>query len=128
MVFLLLPLCVLCIAATFRCSTSTGDIYPALRDDDATDPITSGRGSDSRKSLIVGLIQSYDPAAPDKQLGAIGTVVGTEVALNHINADATLLPGYRLHYNFVNSQVSFLILCVSLRENADLASKLCRAW
>lgn len=60
--------------------------------------------NENRKTpLYVGLIQSYDPS--DKQLNAVGTVVGTEVALDHINADESLLPGYTLHYNFINSPV-----------------------
>ena len=61
--------------------------------------------ADTRTKLVVGLVQSYDPSARDERLGAIGTVVGTELALDHINADDSILPGYRLHYNFINSQV-----------------------
>lgn len=59
--------------------------------------------------LYVGLVQSYDPSLPDEVLDSVGTVVGTEIALDHINADATMLPGYSLHYNFINSPV-----CISI--------------
>ena len=60
---------------------------------------------DGKVPLYVGLIQSYDPSRPDAQLDSIGTIVGTEIALDHINADERMLPGYRLHYSFVGSQV-----------------------
>ena len=104
-----LPLYVCALAALAALSPydlllSEAAIYPAL------DDVASGSGDSDEKSLYVGLIESYDPNARDEQLGAVGTVVGTEIALDHINANESMLPGYRLHYNFVNSQVSFVIL------------------
>ena len=99
-----LPLCVCALAALAAlqplCLTSELNIYPA------PDDVASGSGSEDVTALYVGLIQSYDPTARDEQLGAVGTVVGTEIALDHINANESMLPGYRLHYNFINSQVS----------------------
>ena len=105
-----LPLCVLVFALAAvlplgRFTLVSGvAIYP--EEDDGG----SGSGDERVTSLYVGLVQSYDPTARDKQLGAVGTVVGTEIALDHINADERMLPGYRLHYNFVNSQVSFICM------------------
>jgi len=63
------------------------------------------QSEDGKVPLYVGLIQSYDPSSPDAQLDSTGTIVGTEIALDHINADESMLPGYRLHYSFVGSPV-----------------------
>jgi gamma-aminobutyric acid type B receptor len=68
----------------------TGEIYP---------PVEEG----PEIPLYVGLIESYDASKEDEQLGAVGTVVGAEIALNHINAASNMLPGYSLHHNFINS-------------------------
>ena len=85
----------LCFFATLTvpllCSIVSAAIYPEKVEGNKT-------------PLFVGLIQSYDPDI-DKQLKGVGTVVGTEIALDHINADETMLPGYSLHYNFINSPV-----------------------
>ena len=88
----MLRLCFLATATVpLLCSIASAAIYPE-----------EVEGNKTR--LIVGLIQSYDPDI-DKQLNSAGTVVGTEIALDHINADETMLPGYSLHYNFINSPV-----------------------
>ena len=87
----------LCFLLLSRCfpATAEGSIYPPREDATATE----------LEPLYVGLIESYDPAEADPQLGAVGTVVGAEIALDHINADPRMLPGYSLHLNFINSQV-----------------------
>lgn len=79
------------LATLLLCSIVSAAVYPQ-------------EVKDEKIPLYVGLIQSYDPEI-DKQLNGVGTVVGTEIALDHINADETMLPGYRLHYNFINSPV-----------------------
>ena len=63
----------------------------------------------TKKPLFVGLIQSYDPSLSDEQLNSVGTIVGAEIALDHINSDPSMLPGYSLHYYFIHSQV----ICLS---------------
>ncbi len=40
------------------------------------------------------------------QFGSGGVVAGVKVALDSINSDTSLLPGYTLHYTFADSQVS----------------------
>lgn len=84
----------LCFLATVTvpllCSIVSAAIYP--------------KKVEGKTQLTFGLIQSYDPDI-DKQLNGVGTVVGTEIALDHINADENMLPGYSLHYNFINSPV-----------------------
>ena len=98
------------LAASLLTQTRSGEasiaIYPELPQP-GSDAGSGGNGSDTdnRTSLYFGLIQSYDPSDPDEQLGSVGTIVGTEIALDHINADDSLLPGYRLHFNFANSPV-----------------------
>ena len=83
-------------AAEASPSSGNGVIYP---------PLTEDSDGTAETPLFVGLIESYDPAHPDRLLKSVGTIIGTEIALDHINADPSILPGYRLHYNFINSQV-----------------------
>ena len=83
-------------AAEASPSSGSGVIYP---------PLTEDSDGTAETPLFVGVIESYDPAHPDQQLRSVGTIVGTEIALDHINANPSILPGYRLHYNFINSQV-----------------------
>ena len=96
------------------CLASGLDIYPVR------DGATAGSGDEEVTELFVGLIQSYDPNARDEQLDAVGTVVGTEIALDHINANQSMLPGYRLHYNFINAQVSlsYAMYAFTLHESS----------
>ena len=56
-----------------------------------------------RKPLYFALIQSL--GGPDSQLDGSGTLAGVKVALDGINNDSSLLPGYSLHYTFANSKV-----------------------
>ena len=86
--------------ALFATLAEANLIYPPL-------PDQSGSGLKEYTPLYVGLIESYDPSLPDDQLSAVGTVVGAEIAMDHINADTAMLPGYSLHFNFVNSQVQY---------------------
>ena len=52
--------------------------------------------------LYFGLIQSFSTS----QLDGSGTVAGVNVALDQINSNCSLLPGYSLHYTVADSQVS----------------------
>ena len=81
-------------------SASSHFVYPPLPEVQQEDE------TESDTPLYVGLVESYDASLPDEQLGAVGTVVGAEIALDHINAAPDMLPGYSLHFNFVNSQVA----------------------
>ena len=86
------------LAAEASPSSGGGVIYP---------PLTEDIDGMAETPLFVGLIESYDPAHPDQLLRSVGTIVGTEMALDHINANPSILPGYRLYYNFINSQVCY---------------------
>jgi hypothetical protein len=57
-----------------------------------------------RTPLHFALIQSL--GGPDSQLDGSGVVAGVKVALDSINDDSDLLPGYTLHYTFTNSKVN----------------------
>ena len=70
------------------------EVYP-----DPTDPEVL-RG---RTPLYFALIQSLGG-----ELDGSGSVAGVKVALDRINNDSSLLPGYTLHYTLTDSQVSFL--------------------
>ena len=52
--------------------------------------------------LYFGLIQSFSAS----QIDGSGTVAGVNIALDRINNDCSLLPGYSLHYTVADSQVS----------------------
>ena len=56
--------------------------------------------NDTRTSLYFALLQSFGG-----QYNGSGSVAGLQVALDRINSDPTLLPGYSLHYTLTDSQV-----------------------
>ena len=89
----------LLLAAIIITGAERAAIYPVV------DYESQSQSEDGKVPLYVGLIQSYDPSSPDAQLDSTGTIVGTEIALDHINEDESMLPGYRLHYSFVGSPV-----------------------
>ena len=57
--------------------------------------------NDTREPLYFGLIQSFGG-----EFDGSGSIAGVEVALDEINSDLTILPGYSLHYTLTDSQVS----------------------
>ena len=57
-------------------------------------------GNDTRTPLYFALLQSFGG-----QYNGSGSVAGLQVALDRINSDPTLLPGYSLHYTLTDSQV-----------------------
>ena len=71
------------------------EVYP-----NSTDPEVL-RG---RTPLHFALIQSL--GGPDSQFNQSGSVAGVKLALDRINNDSSLLPGYTLHYTFTDSKVS----------------------
>ncbi len=74
------------------------EVYP-----DPTDPeVLKGR-----TPLHFALIQSL--GGPLSQFDGSGSAVGVKVALDRINNDSSLLPGYTLHYTFEDSKVQLSI-------------------
>ena len=70
------------------------EVYP-----DPTDPeVLKGR-----TPLYFALIQSL--GGPSSQFDGSGSIAGVKVALERINNDTTLLPGYTLHYTLTDSKV-----------------------
>ena len=67
-------------------------VYPG------TDP--SGETSVELKSLYFALMMSFGG-----DFRSSGAIPGVQVALDQINSDPTLLPGYQLHYTLTDSQV-----------------------
>ena len=57
-----------------------------------------------RIPLYFGLIQSL--GGPLSQFEVPGSIAGVKVALDRINNDSSLLPGYTLHFTFTDSMVS----------------------
>ncbi len=71
------------------------EVYP-----DPNDPaVTQGR-----TPLYFALSQSL--GGPLSLFDGSGSVAGVKVALDRINSDPFLLPGYTLHYTFTDSKVS----------------------
>ena len=74
------------------------DVYP-----DPTDPeVLQGR-----TPLFFSMIPSL--GGPLVQFDGSGGVAGVQVALDWINNDTSLLPGYTLHYTLTDSKVGLLI-------------------
>ena len=67
-------------------------VYPGV------DP--SGETSVGIKSLYFALMMSFGG-----NFRSSGAIPGVQVALDQINSDPTLLPGYQLHYTLTDSQV-----------------------
>ena len=86
------------------------EVYP-----DPTDPEVL-RG---RKPLHFALIQSLQG-----QVNGSGIVAGVKVALDRINNDSSLLPGYTLHYTFTDSMVSYYACIVTCSNNERHALEL----
>ena len=76
-------------------------VYPG------TDP--SGETSVELKSLYFALMMSFGG-----DYRSSGTIPGVQVALDQINSDPTLLPGYQLHYTLTDSQVCVRLHCLLL--------------
>ena len=70
------------------------EVYPDPRDPDVLE---------NRTPIYFGLIQSL--GGPLSQFDASGSLAGVKIALDRINNDSNLLPGYSLHYTLGNSQV-----------------------
>ncbi len=59
--------------------------------------------------LYFGLMQSFGGGYDGR-----ANVLGVQVALDQINNDSSMLPGYTLHYTLSDSQVSWTISGVAL--------------
>lgn len=63
-------------------------------------PVSADENTGGIKSLYFALMMSFGG-----DLKSSGTIPGVEAALDGINSDPTLLPGYKLHYTLTDSQV-----------------------
>ena len=79
----------LLVVSLAACRATTSHVYPP-------DPTLTN----NRAPLYFGLMQSFGG-----DYDGSGSLAGVHVALDLINSDASLLPGYRLHYTFMDSQV-----------------------
>ena len=94
------PLYIFLLIATFYirfvCCLKYLEVYP-----NSTDPeVLKGR-----TPLYFALIQSL--GGPLSLFDGSGSITGVKVALDEINNDTNLLPGYTLHYTFSDSKVIF---------------------
>ena len=67
-------------------------VYPPVSADEAA--------AGSTKSLYFALAMSFGG-----NFKSSGTIPGVQAALDKINSDPTILPGYKLHYTLTDSQV-----------------------
>ena len=67
------------------------------------------------KSLYFALMMSFGG-----DFRTSGTIPGVQVALDQINSDPTLLPGYQLHYTLTDSQVCAMSDVAKLRTGKVL--------
>ena len=64
-------------------------------------PLEMNSSQSAGKPLVFGLIMSFGGS-----FDSSGAVPGVRVALDRINNDPALLPGYTLHYALSDSRVS----------------------
>ena len=64
-------------------------------------PVSADEGAGGTKSLYFGLMMSFSGNAKSS-----GAIPGVQAALDGINNDPTMLPGYKMHYTLSDSQVS----------------------
>ena len=97
MAFLWLVVTSFCIVAILEpVSSSYQPVYPPDED------------NDTRVDLYLALIMSFGFGGT---LNSSGTVPGIQIALDLINNQPNLLPGYKLHYTLMDSQVHIFIMC-----------------
>ena len=93
MAFLWLVVTSFCIVAILEpVSSSYQPVYPPDKD------------NDTRVDLYLALIMSFGFGGA---LNSSGTVPGIQIALDLINNQPNLLPGYKLHYTLMDSQVHY---------------------
>ena len=97
MAVLWLVIALVCIVALVKpVSGSYQFVYPPEED------------NDTRVDLYFALIMSFGFGGTSNTSGA---VPGIQVALDLINNRPNLLPGYKLHYTLMDSQVHIFIMC-----------------
>lgn len=60
--------------------------------------------TDGRKPLYFALVLSFGG-----DFRTIGVLPGVQIALDYINSNPSILPGYTLHYTLMNSQVYYRV-------------------
>jgi len=63
-------------------------------------PVSADEAAGRTKSLYFALAMSFGG-----NFKTSGTIPGVQAALDKINSDPTILPGYKLHYTLTDSQV-----------------------
>ena len=68
--------------------------------------------TDGRTPLYFSLVFSF----PGSSYVSIGSLPGIQIALDYINSEPSILPGYSLHYTLTDSQVAQLCVFFSHRK------------
>ena len=114
--YILLIAAVLVLLAPMRAGAVTSPVFKEI----IHPPVNA---SDGRTPLYFSLIQSFSG-----QYISAYSLVGLELALDIINDDPTLLPGYSLHYVFTDAPVSpnlfliFRVHVVRVYQNVVIAT------
>ena len=64
-------------------------------------PNSVSNGTDGRTPLYFAVMLSFGGAVK-----SIGALPGVQIALDYINSESSILPGYTLHYALTDSQVN----------------------
>ena len=87
-------LCCLLVSVLQQCVVSSSQ-WPYLQ---TYPPVNE---SDGRMPLYFALVLSFGG-----NYRSIGALPGVQIALDYINSQSSILPGYSLHYTLLDSQVS----------------------
>ena len=96
------PILLLCLAGFTNAqylrpdTVSVLQVYPPVSDPGSGGGVTG----DDRIPIYLALMQSFGGGYT-----SAGVIPGIQVALDQINANSSILPGYKLHYYLTDTQV-----------------------
>lgn len=100
------PILLLCLAGFTNAQYLRPDTVSVLQ---VYPPLSDPGGDDDRIPIYLALMQSFGGGYT-----SAGVIPGIQIALDEINANSSILPGYKLHYYLTDTQVcakSLLYCC-----------------
>ena len=96
-------------------ANTVGDIYPSIVNLDSVQDCDPDTSPDGTCPLFFGLLSSFGGVFQSS-----GCIPAVQIALDEINKDASILPGYVLHYTLKDSQVCNIFYVEWLGHNLNL--------